>query len=84
MAWGTSHAASRGFGRQRVANLTTSLQAVEAELGEGFAVQRIPLSGSVSGRFAGDVVLPFIGRDLSRQGHRDSRNSIRGWTDATC
>jgi Holliday junction resolvase len=28
------------------------------------AAVRVPLSGSVGGRFAGDIVLPLMGRDL--------------------
>ena len=30
----------------------------------GFAATRVPLSGAAGGRFAGDVVLPLMGRDL--------------------
>jgi Holliday junction resolvase len=31
----------------------------------GFAAERVPLSGSVGGqRFSGDIVLPLVGRDL--------------------
>ena len=30
----------------------------------GFAAVRVPLSGSVGGRFAGDILLPLMGRDL--------------------
>jgi hypothetical protein len=30
----------------------------------GFAAVRVPLSGAVGGRFAGDIVLPLTGRDL--------------------
>jgi Holliday junction resolvase len=30
----------------------------------GIAAVRVPLSGAVGGRFAGDIMLPFMGRDL--------------------
>ena len=30
----------------------------------GIAAVRVPLSGAVGGRFAGDIVLPLMGRDL--------------------
>lgn len=30
----------------------------------GIATVRVPLSGAVGGRFAGDIVLPLMGRDL--------------------
>ncbi len=30
----------------------------------GIAAVRVPLSGAVGGRFAGDIVLPLLGRDL--------------------
>jgi Holliday junction resolvase len=30
----------------------------------GIAAVRVPLSGAVGGRFAGDIVLPVMGRDL--------------------
>jgi Holliday junction resolvase len=29
------------------------------------AAVRVPLSGAVGGRFAGDIILPLMGRDLS-------------------
>jgi Holliday junction resolvase len=30
----------------------------------GIVAVRVPLSGAVGGRFAGDVILPLLGRDL--------------------
>ncbi len=30
----------------------------------GIAAVRVPLSGAVGGRFAGDIVLPLLGREL--------------------
>jgi Holliday junction resolvase len=37
---------------------------VDALKASGIAAVRVPLSGAVGGRFAGDVVLPLMGRDL--------------------
>jgi Holliday junction resolvase len=37
---------------------------VRALQAEGFAATCVPLSGAAGGRFAGDVVMPLIGRDL--------------------
>jgi Holliday junction resolvase len=39
-------------------NIAKALQA------NGIAAVRVPLSGAVGGRFAGDIVLPLMGRDL--------------------
>jgi hypothetical protein len=46
----------KGHGVERL--LVRSLQA------NGFAAERVPLSGAVGRRFAGDIVLPLMGRDL--------------------
>ena len=37
---------------------------VNALKARGIAAVRVPLSGAVGGRFAGDIVLPLLGRDL--------------------
>ena len=37
---------------------------VNALKANGIAAVRVPLSGSVGGRFAGDLILPLRGRDL--------------------
>ncbi len=37
---------------------------VNALKASGIAAVRVPLSGAVGGRFAGDIVLPLLGRDL--------------------
>jgi Holliday junction resolvase len=37
---------------------------VNALKASGFAAVRVPLSGAVGGRFAGDIVLQLMGRDL--------------------
>jgi hypothetical protein len=37
---------------------------VNALKANGIASQRVPLSGAAGGRFAGDIVLPLMGREL--------------------
>jgi Holliday junction resolvase len=37
---------------------------VNALRASGIAAVRVPLSGAVGGRFAGDIALPLMGRDL--------------------
>lgn len=32
--------------------------------GRGFAAERVPLSGSAGGRYAGDISVPLLGKDL--------------------
>jgi hypothetical protein len=49
----------RRKGNERERNLVRILQAA------GFAATRVPLSGSVGGRFRGDVSTPLLGRDLT-------------------
>jgi hypothetical protein len=46
-------------GNRRERGLVRILQAA------GFAATRIPLSGSVGGRFRGDITTPLLGRDLT-------------------
>jgi hypothetical protein len=48
----------RRKGDRRERDLVRILQAA------GFAATRVPLSGSVGGRFRGDVTTPLLGRDL--------------------
>ena len=50
--------------RSRSKGVRTERSIVKALLGNGIAAVRVPLSGSVGGRFAGDVILPLMGRDL--------------------
>jgi Holliday junction resolvase len=50
------HSRSRGARTER--GIVKVLQA------SGIATVRVPLSGAVGGRFAGDSVLPLLGRDL--------------------
>jgi Holliday junction resolvase len=49
---------SRDKGARTERGIVHALQA------SGFAATRVPLSGAVGGRFAGDVVMPLMGRDL--------------------
>jgi Holliday junction resolvase len=49
---------SRSKGARIERGIVNALQAY------GVAAVRVPLSGAVGGRFAGDIVLPLMGRDL--------------------
>jgi Holliday junction resolvase len=46
----------------------------------GFTAERVPLSGSAGGRFAGDLLLTLAGRDQLLR----SSSSMSGPTAATC
>jgi hypothetical protein len=50
--------------RSREKGARTERAIVSALQSAGLSGQRVPLSGSVGGRFTGDVVLPLMGRDL--------------------
>jgi Holliday junction resolvase len=50
--------------RSRDKGARTERGIVHALQANGFAATRVPLSGAVGGRFAGDVVMPLMGRDL--------------------
>jgi hypothetical protein len=49
----------------------------------GIAAVRVPLSGAVGGRFAGDVVLPLMGRSLCVEvkAHAHGFREFYGWLD---
>ena len=49
---------SRRKGARTERNIVAALQA------HGIAAIRVPLSGAVGRRFAGDIILPLTGRDL--------------------
>jgi hypothetical protein len=49
---------SRNKGARTERSIVNALQA------SGIEAVRVPLSGAVGGRFAGDIVLPLMGRDL--------------------
>jgi Archaeal holliday junction resolvase (hjc) len=50
--------------RSRSKGARTERSIVNALRANGIAAVRVPLSGAVGGRFAGDIVLPLMGRDL--------------------
>ena len=50
--------------RSRSKGARTERSIVNALRASGIAAVRVPLSGAVGGRFAGDIVLPLMGRDL--------------------
>jgi Holliday junction resolvase len=50
--------------RSRSKGARTERSIVNALKASGIAAVRVPLSGAVGGRFAGDIVLPLLGRDL--------------------
>ena len=49
--------------RSRSKGVRTERAIVNALKASGIAAVRVPLSGAVGGRFAGDILLPFMGRD---------------------
>jgi Archaeal holliday junction resolvase (hjc) len=50
--------------RSRNKGSRTERSIVNALRASGIGAVRVPLSGAVGGRFAGDIVLPLMGRDL--------------------
>jgi Holliday junction resolvase len=50
--------------RSRSKGVRTERSIVTLLKAGGFMAERVPLSGAVGGRFAGDIVLPLLGRDL--------------------
>ena len=48
----------------RTKGARTERAIVNALQASGIAAVRVPLSGAVGGRFAGDIVLPLMGRDF--------------------
>jgi Holliday junction resolvase len=50
--------------RSRSKGARTERGVVNALKASGVAAIRVPLSGAAGGRFAGDIVLPLMGRDL--------------------
>ena len=50
--------------RSRRKGTRTERRIVDLLKASGIMAERVPLSGVVGGRFAGDIVLPLIGRDL--------------------
>ena len=56
---------------------------VNALLANGIAAARVPLSGAGGGRFAGDIVLPLLGRDLCVEvkARADGFRELYSWLD---
>ena len=56
---------------------------VNALKASGIAAVRVPLSGAVGGRFAGDIVLSLMGRDLCVEvkARADGFRELYGWLD---
>ena len=50
--------------RSRSKGVRTERSIVNALQAHGLVAVRVPLSGAVGGRFAGDIVLPLLGREL--------------------
>ena len=50
--------------RSRAKGARAERSIVNALRANGIAAVRVPLSGAVGGRFAGDILLPLMGRDL--------------------
>jgi hypothetical protein len=50
--------------RSRSKGARTERGIVNALKASGIAAVRVPLSGAAGGRFAGDILLPVMGRDL--------------------
>jgi hypothetical protein len=50
--------------RLRREGARTERSIVHALQANGIAAVRVPLSGAVGGRFAGEIILPLMGRDL--------------------
>jgi Holliday junction resolvase len=68
---------SRNKGARLERAIVNALQA------DGLAAVRVPLSGVVGGRFAGDVVLPLMGRDLCVEvkARADGFRELYSWLD---
>jgi Holliday junction resolvase len=56
--------------RSRTNGDRTERRVVSALKARGIAAARVPLSSAVDGRFAGDIVVPLLGRDLIVGGSR--------------
>ena len=63
--------------RSRRKGARTERSIVNALQANGIAAERVPLSGAVGGRFAGDIILPLRGRDLVRRGEGPGRRVSR-------
>ena len=67
--------------RSRNKGARTERAIVQALQAKGYAAARVPLSGAAGGRFAGDVVVPVQGRDLTAEvkARSDGFRELYGW-----
>jgi Holliday junction resolvase len=69
--------------RSRSKGTRTERGIVNALKASGIAAVRVPLSGAVGGRFAGDVIVPLVGRDLCLEvkSRADGFRELYSWLD---
>jgi hypothetical protein len=69
--------------RSREKGARTERSIVNALKASGIGAVRVPLSGAVGGRFAGDVVMPLMGRDLCVEvkARSDGFRELYTWLD---
>ncbi len=69
--------------RSRSKGARTERAIVKLRQASGIAAERVPLSGAVGGRFAGDVLLPLLGRDLcvAVKARADGFRELYSWLD---
>lgn len=70
----------RGGRRSRDKGARTERAIVKVLQGAAFASERVPLSGASGGRFAGDVSMPLLGRDL-RLEVKARADGFRDWIE---
>jgi hypothetical protein len=69
--------------RSRDKGNRTERQLVNFLQGQGFAAERVPLSGSAGGSFKGDVSMPIVGIDrrVEVKCRADGFRELYGWLD---
>jgi Holliday junction resolvase len=69
--------------RSRTKSARTERHIVNTLQAYGLAAVRVPLSGAVGGRFAGDIVMPLRGRDLwvEVKAGADGFRELYSWLD---
>jgi Holliday junction resolvase len=70
--------------RSRSKGARSERSIVNALKARGIAAVRVPLSGAVGRRFAGDIVLPLMGRDLCVEvkARADAFRELYSWLDS--
>ena len=70
--------------RSRSKGARTERGIVKVLRANSIAAVRVPLSGAVGGRFAGDIVLPLLGRDfcVEVKARADGFRELYGWLNA--